>query len=154
MPAALAGRPVENDVKALVPFQPVGSHDQDADDRSQPCGEYRTEDSHAAGKNKHIVQNNIGEAAGDGGGHGQLGISIVADEAQQYIVEDKGRGKQQQHLQVGIGHIKHRRVSSEKPCQSAGEKKSRQYKKYGKDQGQVQGDGIHPVRLPVRVLAF
>ena len=63
-----------------------GGHAQ-AHYRGDAGGQGRAEDAHIHGVEEHIVQHNVGQAAQQHGGHGQLGIAVVAHEGGENVVE-------------------------------------------------------------------
>ena len=132
----------------------MGGHDHNADNRGEPRGKHRAENAHVAGEDKHIVQNDVGEAAGGGGRHGQGGAAVVADKAHQHGVEDKGGGKQQQHPQIGVGHSGHLTLRPQQTGQRPGEQQARQHKQQGDARGQPDAVGEHVVGRLVFPPAF
>ncbi len=81
-------------------------YDPYADDRREACGQHRAGDPHVQREDEEIVHQDIGKAAGQHGGHGQPRSVIVPHKADQDIVQQKGRGEEQEDLQVCPCHGK------------------------------------------------
>ena len=80
-------------LKLVFLLDKMGGENANADQRRQSCGEYRPEDSHAAGEDEHPVQYHVGKAAPQHGRHGELRRSVVAHKTQQHVVHQERRGK-------------------------------------------------------------
>ena len=89
---------------------PVDGHDGDAQGRGHAGGQHGAEDAHPQGKHEHVVQDDVGQAAGHGGQHGQLRVAVISHKAEKDIVQDEGGGEQQQDLEVGGRHVEDGRI--------------------------------------------
>ena len=141
-------------MEAFVSLKPVGCHDENADHRGEAGGKHCAEDSHLQGEHEYVVQDDVGKTSADSGSHGELRVAVVPDEAEQDIIEDEGRRKQQQDLQVRIRHLKDSSVCSQEGSKIFGQQKTDQKEQDGKDDGQIAGVGKHHIRFLVLSLAF
>ena len=152
------GNPRERIRRAVCPWisvlarwvltHPVAGHDGHADKGRQPGSQYGAEYAHAQRKNKDIVQQDIGHASSQHGKHGKPGISVIPHETDQDIIENKGRGKEQYHFQVGLGHCGHLAVSAQKRCNLRGQEQSGQEEQKGRNSGEKQGVCKNQIRKP------
>ena len=111
-----------NGTEGVSSLEEKGREDGHADERSQSGGKDGAEDAHVQGDHKQVVQQDIGQAPGDHGGHGALGGAVVAHKAQQQVVEEKGGGKEEKHPDIGPGHLQHRPLRPQQQGQGTGEK--------------------------------
>ena len=98
----------------------MGEQKQDADEGGEPGGEHRAKDPHIQRKDEEIIQHHVGKTAANGGHHGKVGVAVVADEADQHIVEQKGRGEQEHHLQISPRHGKNGRIRPQQAGEGRG----------------------------------
>ena len=150
----LALQGAAGEVELVLPAEEVGGEHQDADEGGQACGKDRAENAHPAGEEEYPVQHHVGEAPGEHGRHGELGRAVVADEAQQQVVGQKGRGKEQEHPQVGAGHGVDRTLPAKQGDDSTGEKDPRQHEEDGQGSHQIACVGERAVGSAVVILAF
>ena len=115
--------------------------DAQADDGRQAGGKYGAEHPHAQREDEQVIQHHVGQAAGDHGGHGELGIAVVSHKADYNVIEQKGGRKQQQGAQIGFGHGKDGAVRPQKPGNGLGKQKPRQHKDHRQHRPQQQGMG-------------
>ena len=118
--------------------------DEDAQHGGHPGGQHRTEDAHPHGENKDVVQHDVGQAACCSGQHGQPGVPVVADEAEQHVVDEGGGGEEEQHLEIGPGHLKHSLVGPQEDGDPMGAEQAQQEEGDGEEDGQKKHAGEHP----------
>ena len=138
----------------FFPPQEVGGEDAHADDGRKPRGKGCPENPHVPWEDEHPVQHHIGEAAADHGRHGELGSPVVADKAQQKVVQQERRGKEEDHPQVGFRHGEHSPRAPKQPGNIPGKQEPHRHKEGRQPRRQIEPVGENPVRLPVVPLAF
>ena len=97
-PDVCRAHPCFDRVEAGRLFQRAGEHDQNTEHGGSACGQHRAENTHPAGEDEDVVQHNVGQTARRGRNHGQAWPAVVTYKAEQHVVEDKGRGKEEENL--------------------------------------------------------
>ena len=108
---------------------------------------------HAQRENEHIVQHDVHQAAGEGGGHGPAGGTIVAHEAEHQVVEQKDRRKHEQHPQIGAGQLAHMALAAQQPGEAGCPQRPQQKKEHGGAHSGLNCRGEHTVGVLVLALA-
>ncbi len=104
--------------------KPVWGHNDQSDNRGESGCKYCSKHPHSTRKNENIVKHHIKEAPRDRGDHGKLRIAVISHKAENDIVEDKGWGKQHQHLQISGRHLPDFLICTEDGGNPSGKKKT------------------------------
>ena len=131
-------RPALCEVELVLFPDEVRGENYHADDRREAGGENGAEDPHPAGEDEDPVQHDVGEAAAEHRGHRKLGRAVVAHEAEQHVVQQKGGGEQKDHLQVRPRHFKDVFIRAEQGDDRAGKEKAHKHEKDGERGRKVQ----------------
>ena len=83
-----------------------------------------------------------------------MGRAVVADKTEHQVVGQESGGEEQQHLQIGAGHLKYFLVRPGQAGERAGKEDSRRQKYQGQNRRQGQQGGKKPVGLLARRLTF
>lgn len=148
----MSGYPAFSQVELILPPDQIRGQHKDADHRRQPCGEHCSEDPHAKGEHEYVVKDYIGKTSGDHGCHRELGRPVISDKTQQQVVRHEHRRKQQDHPEIGPGHLIHCAVRSKKARQRPGAEESQQEKSSCDDSGQDSPVGeylVCPLPIPL-----
>ena len=134
--------------------KPVWGHNDQSDNRGESGCKYCSKHPHSTRKNENIVKHHIKEAPRDRGDHGKLRIAVISHKAENDIVEDKGWGKQHQHLQISGRHLPDFLIRTENGGNPSGKENPARHKQKGEKDTKIHGICKNLIRPFFVVLAF
>ena len=134
--------------------KPVWGHNDQSDNRGESGCKYCSKHPHSTRKNENIVKHHIKEAPRDRGDHGKLRIAVISHKAENDIVEDKGWGKQHQHLQISGRHLPDFLICTEDGGNPSGKENPARHKQKGEKDTKIHGICKNLIRPFFVVLAF